>query len=140
MAGIDMRKEKRAAEGLSNFRSIPPVMVDPDLETPGKREKDWKSPMIAASSHVSSFRVRVRFPKISATTRKSAVTKRKIAVAVMELNASSTLLFINTPKTPAGMVARIRYHPSRALSLPNGCRSINPFTNPLMISQRSFQK
>jgi hypothetical protein len=36
MMGIEMRKEKRAAAGLCKSRIIPPAIVDPERERPGK--------------------------------------------------------------------------------------------------------
>jgi hypothetical protein len=36
MMGMDMRKAKRAAAGRLKPRAIPPVIVDPEREMPGK--------------------------------------------------------------------------------------------------------
>ena len=45
-----MRKEKRAAAGRSKFRVIPPVMVAPEREMPGKIANAWKMPIQRAST------------------------------------------------------------------------------------------
>ena len=39
VSGMDIKKEKRAADGLSKPLSMPPVIVAPDREMPGKIAK-----------------------------------------------------------------------------------------------------
>ena len=56
ITGMDIRNENFAASSRFNFRKIPPAIVEPDLDTPGKIAKTWKQPMINASSvEISSF-------------------------------------------------------------------------------------
>ena len=44
--GSDIKKENLAESFLENPKIIPIEIVDPDLETPGKRAKLWKKPII----------------------------------------------------------------------------------------------
>ncbi len=140
MMGMDMRKAKRAAAGRSKLRVMPPVMVEPEREMPGKIEKAWNTPIQSASFQFIFSSWRERRPKNSAAMRKMAVMKRKNAVILGSLNTASTLSLRKTPAKPAGIVASTRYQPIRASCSTNGLRWVMPITKALMMCHRSFQK
>ena len=81
MMGSDIRNEKRAAAGRSSWRAMPPVMVAPEREMPGKIATAWKKPVTSASSQVMPSSFFVRLPSVSPSSSKAAVTSMKRAAA-----------------------------------------------------------
>ena len=64
MTGNEIRKENRAADSRSKLRVIPPVIVEPDLEMPGKMARiefnhppDTKVPALIYRDKVRNFNV-----------------------------------------------------------------------------------
>src|SRR5699024_2292160 len=49
ITGIDMKNENSAATDLEVPIRIAPIIVEPDLEVPGTKDKIWKSPTMKAS-------------------------------------------------------------------------------------------
>ena len=54
-AGIDIRNEIFAASSLLKFNTLAPVIIIPDLLTPGISERIWKKPIITAFFVVKFF-------------------------------------------------------------------------------------
>lgn len=108
ITGTDIKNEKRAADGLSRLRIIPPVMVDPDREMPGKRDITWNNPIINPSIQLIVSIERLRFPTRSANTNKAAVPSRNKPAASGLPKARSTRSLNRTPAITAGMVAKIK--------------------------------
>ena len=75
ITGTDIRNEKRAAAGRSKFLIIPPLMVDPEREIPGRREIAWNKPMIKVSIQEMVSICRIRLPTNSAITNKRRSSK-----------------------------------------------------------------
>ena len=66
MTGIDIKKANRAADGRSNPRNKPALMVVPLRDAPGKTAKICITPINNESIQFIFSRDRVRFPKYSA--------------------------------------------------------------------------
>jgi hypothetical protein len=77
MTGTASKKEKRAAAGRSRWRVMPPVMVAPEREMPGKSEMAWKQPTHSASNAPTDSSGRFFLPAHSAMTSSRAVTSKK---------------------------------------------------------------
>ena len=50
--GIDNKKDILAASNLLNFKNLAPVIVIPDLLTPGIRDSTWNKPIMIADLNV----------------------------------------------------------------------------------------
>ena len=61
--GIAIKNENLPADLRSSLRAIPPAIVEPDLEIPGKIAKAWKKPMKRASNHFRFFNEFDFFPR-----------------------------------------------------------------------------
>ena len=68
MAGVDSRKEKRAAAARSKFLKRPAVSVMPLRDVPGTMASAWAAPITIASPKLSRPMSFVRFPSFSATS------------------------------------------------------------------------
>src|SRR3990172_545287 len=139
-AGIDIRKLKRAAAGLSRSRTRPPEIVAAERETPGKSASDCATPMTTASSHVSESRLRVWRPSCSLTSSRPAVPIR-IAATMTGLPCSPSKKSLNSrPTITAGTVATAISQPNRASTVPKGLPFITPLTTSRVMCHTSFQK
>src|SRR3990172_12231855 len=119
---------------------MPPTRVDPEREMPGKIAKAWKKPIQKASFAEISSRERLRLPTFSAPNSNPAVTNKNKAEASGLSNALSTNSLTASPIKPAGMLARMRYHPRRARGSENGF-PLNVFARSAWrIDRKSFQK
>ena len=114
MTGMDIRNEKRAAEGRSRLRVIPPVIVAPDRDIPGNNAKIWEIPIQMASSQSMLFKSRFLFPIFSANTNSAAVPNKKNAVTSGLLKADSIGSLNSSPIMLAGTVAMMIYQPNLA--------------------------
>jgi len=78
-----------AAEARFKFLVIPPAIVAPERDTPGKRANTWKKPIHQALSQEMSFIVQDLLPIASAKISKAEVKRRKYPVAVALVNVIS---------------------------------------------------
>ena len=121
ITGAASRKAKRVADGRSRLRSIPPGMVEPERDEPGKTANTWNSPTIRLSFQVMVLSSRERFPNHSATNNNTAAVVRRMAASSSGFpNMFWTILFSSSPATSAGTVAMITYHAMRLSAVENG--------------------
>src|SRR5215208_5635153 len=119
--GTDIRKANRAADGRSNPRNMPPEIVVPLRDAPGKIANTCKNPIKRASSHVIELRVRSFFVNHSARNSKRAAVNNRMAASLSGfLNKASTASFKIKPKIKAGIVAMMIYQASLFCAVENG--------------------
>ncbi len=137
---MDNKNENLAAVGRSRSRVIPPAIVAPERETPGKIAKTCKKPIQSASFQSNCSRLRSRFPTLSAIISRVAVRNNDNAVSLGFANVFSTVSLSNKPIIPAGIVARIKFHPKRACGVFVGDLFFKPKSMAFAKAIRSFQK
>ena len=55
--GIEVKKDNFAASTLLKFKNLAPVIIIPDLLTPGIRDKIWNNPIIKTFLLLKLFRI-----------------------------------------------------------------------------------
>ena len=83
VTGKNIKNEKWAASSFDNLLTLPPKIVDPLLEIPGKTPTPWKQPIKKASWNFNSFNVFSPFNfllinKMQPVTIKKENTKYKL--------------------------------------------------------------